>query len=476
MTRRNSMVLLVAVLFAAGLLLSLLTHGAGVIKNDPERNIWIPDQLTMPLELQVAYNDQDIFFRYRWPVQEPHLYLDMLRYTDGEWVRHGTSPVGPDSHGIYEDRVTMLVDDGSVPEFQRYGGYITAGDGMRFFTVGEADPEQVRAHHHLGQTLGQSDVRKHLPATRTDPGDWASVVDPGTLAAQREAGYFLDLWHWRAHRSNPLGWSDDQHVAEYRFGDSGRGPYFTNWDDEAGQPRLMFDPDQTGIHALSWDDVAANRADFDGIYYLAEEFAVEFDPDHDWQDGDVIPRRVLQEPEGSRGMIRVHGQGRWADGYWDVTLQRPKDTGYPLEDKIFRHGGVYDVAVAVHRDATGSRWHYVSLPVQVGLGRHADIRAARFEGADPDWRQVEAQELTLFYPGQVTWPRLTSEVHAGARYIAQGVPVKFRHTEPQLARYGVEIEFEEAILAQWRLTLLAGVVLIASFALAVMMLLGRRED
>jgi len=28
----------------------------------------------------------------------------------------------------------MMVDDGSVPEFQRYGGYITVGASMRDFT------------------------------------------------------------------------------------------------------------------------------------------------------------------------------------------------------------------------------------------------------------------------------------------------------------------------------------------------------
>jgi hypothetical protein len=412
MMRRIPVILLVAVLFAGGLLLSLVTHGSGVVRNDPERSIWVPDELTMPLQLQVAYNDRDIFFRYRWPAEEPHLYIDVFRYAGGEWVRHGASPVGPEPDGIYEDRVTMLVDDGSVPGFQRYGGYITIGTGMRFFTEGEASADEVSAHPYIGGQLGESDVRKYLPATRTDPSDWGSIVDDGTLADQRAAGYFLDLWHWRAHRSNPLGWSDDQYVAEFRRSDSGRGPYFTNWDGEVGQPRLMFDPEQTGMYALRWEDFAAKRADFDQIYYLAEDFAVEFDPAHDWQDGDVIPRRVLREPAGSRASSRVHGEGRWADGFWDVTLQRAKDTGNPLEDKIFHDGGVYDIGIAVHRDATGSRWHYVSLPLQIGLGRTAEVEAVQFAGPGPDWDQVQQHELTLFYPGQVNWPRLTSDVHA----------------------------------------------------------------
>jgi hypothetical protein len=468
---RRALLYLSLVVFLGALGVSWLTHGTGVVRNDPDRSIWIPDELTMPLELQVAYNDRDIFFRYRWPVEEPHLYIDVFRYTDGEWVRHGASPVGPAPFGIYEDRVTMLVDDGSVPEFQRYGGYITVGTGMRFFTEGEASADEVRAHPYIGGQLGESDVRKYLPATRTDPDDWGSIVDETTLANQRTAGYFLDLWHWRAHRSNPLDWSDDQYVAEFRRSDPGRGPYFTNWDGEAGQPQLMFDPDETGIYALRWEDVSANIADFDGIYYLAEDFAAPFDPEHDWQDGDVIPRRVLREPAGSRGAIRVHGQGRWADGLWDVTLQRALDTGDPLADKIFHDGGVYDIGIAVHRNATGSRWHYVSLPLQVGLGRAADVQAMRFDGSSPDWGQAESHEITLFYPGQVNWPHLSSARHAGAGAIRAGVPVKFRHSEIQLAHYGTEAEFTDAIRRQWLLTLLGGVLLIGGFGVAVNVLL-----
>jgi hypothetical protein len=88
-------------------------------------------------------------------------------------------------------------------------------------------------------------------------------IDEETLAQQLEAGYFLDLWHWRAHRSNPINASDDQYVAEYRHGDSGRSPYFTNWDGEQRQPRLMFDPDATGMRALDWNQVVGLVDDFD---------------------------------------------------------------------------------------------------------------------------------------------------------------------------------------------------------------------
>ena len=461
MIRRHTAVLAVTVLFLGVLLLSFITHSTGVVRNDPARNIWIPSELTMPLQVQVAYNDERIFFRYRWPAEQPHVLTSLLRYRDGKWQRDLSTPIGSDPDGIAEDRLAMMVDDGSVPEFQRYGGYITVGADMRDFTGSGADA----AHR-----------RKYLPATRKDPSDWYSLVDKATLDAQRRAGYFLDLWHWRAHLSNPLGRADDQNIAWFRLYDSGETLFFSNWDSDAGQPRWMFDPERGGIRALRWEDVVGGRVEAGRPYYLAEAGAVPFDPDHAWREGDVIPGQVLREPSGSRDEIRVQGKGQWADGYWDVTLARALDTGHPLEDKVLRDQGVYSVAFSVHRDARASRWHYVSLPLQVGLGRPADLVATRFSGQVPDWKGVEALEVTLFYPGQVSWPHLTSARHAGSKYIAKGVPVKYRHKESQLAQYGVEMEFDREIRRQWWLTLVAGVLLILSFVYSVSRLFRGRED
>lgn len=451
------------------------TQGTGVIRNDLSRNIYIPEELTMPLQIKAAYNGRDMFFRYRWPSKRPGIYHDMLKFEGGKWVRYGGSVPGPQPEGIYEDRVAMLLDDGSVPLFERYGGYITIGDRMRFFTD-QASAEEVKAHPYLGKQRKQKEVGKHLPETRSDVNDWASVVPEDDLSALRTAGYFLDLWHWRAHRSNPIDRSDDQFVAEARYGDSGKGPFFTNWDKGLGQPKLMFDPEKTGVRALAWDDLMARRLGFDDLYYLREEDAIPFDPSVAWAEGDTIPRRVLRQGEGSRSDIAVGGQARWKDGFWDVTLVRAMDTGNPLEDKVMIDKRIYTVAMAVHRNATGSRWHYVSLPVSLGLEREAELRAVRFDGAEPVWDQPWL-DVTLFYPGQVSWPRLVDEQrHHGAEHIAEGEPVKARHSERQLALYGVEMEFEDEIRSQWLLTLLAGLILIAAFGVAINLLTTRKES
>ena len=451
---RSPKSLLILALFGGALLFAWLTHGTGVVRDDPERNIAIPADLTVPLQVQAAYNNNTMFFRYRWPTQKPGIFHDVLRYQDGEWIREGRAVPGSQPDGLHEDRVAMMLDDGSVPAFGRYGGYITIGAGLAGLT--DEAPEEVT---------------KYLPQTRNRLGAWDDKADDDTLAAQREAGYFLDLWHWRGARSNPLGESDDQYVGAKRGGDNGSKTYGTNWNKDLNQPKAMF---STGHDTLKWEDVKTGKVTQDDTYSLTPEVTVAFDPNAGWQNGDVIPRRILTPGTGSRGDIGVVGEGRWSDGYWDVTLSRALDTGNPADDKILKDQGIYQVAFAIHRNATGERWHYVSLPETVGLGRPGAITATRFQGASPSWGE-DWTDVTLFYPGQVTWPKLNSKAHAGAEYIQQGVPVAYRHSPEQLANYGVEQEFNPEIRRQWLLTLLAGVVLIAAFGFALDTTLSNRK-
>jgi hypothetical protein len=367
----------------------------------------------------------------------------------------------------------MMLDDGSVPEFARYGGYMAIGSDIDTFTK-HASKAAVEAHPHLGKKLKGEAVTKSLPETRTDINDWASVQPEAKLKAQREAGYFLDLWHWRGHRSNPINMSDDQVIAEARLGDAGKSSAGSNWDDEKKQPKLMFNAATAGYKALKWDDVKGGKIAQDSTYFLREGEAVPFDPAAGWVNGDTLPRRTLRTPEGSMADIAVQGKGRWADGFWDVTLTRKLDTGHPLDDKILKDQGAYAVAFAIHRDATGGRWHYVSLPASLGLGRAGDIVAQRFAGAAPTWGD-KWSSIELFYPGQVSWPHLNSTKHAGAEFIKKGQPVTTHHSVDQLKHYGIEAEFADEISRQWLWTLLAGVGMIAAFGIALNQLLKSKQ-
>ena len=218
--------------------------------------------------------------------------------------------------------------------------------------------------------------------------------------------------------------------------------------------------------ATFWISVKTGKVPLEGVNALRDDGATAFDPAAGWKEGDAIPRRILRAPDGSRADIAVAGKALWSNGMWDVTLRRKMDTAKPTEDKIIRDGGVYQAAFAIHRQATGGRWHHVSLPISVGFGRSAELEAERFEGDTPPWKETPAT-LTLFYPGQVSWPHLNSSRHGGADSIRKGVPVKHRHSEEQLAHYGIEAEFADAIRTQWYLTIAAGLALIFAFGFAI---------
>ena len=462
MNTRTKYLAVSTALFSGLLVLGWATHGTGIVRDDPERNIVIPDELTSTLQVRAAYDGERIWFRYRWPTERPAIFNDVLVYQDGEWVARGGEALGPNPDYLTEDRVAMMIDDGSVPLFSRYGGYITIGDGLTTFT-GVPETEEERT--------------KYLPSTRTDPNDFDSVRPESELETLRAAGQFIDLWQWRSSRSNPIGLGDDGFVAEERGGDAGTGPYTTNFDSDTGQPLYMFNPDVAGNPALSLDAVLAGDVGFNDTYYLSAETALPFDPNLDWQNGDTIPRRFLRPTDGSRGDVTQPSAARWRNGFWDVTLVRDMDTGNPEDDKIFRDGGNYDLAFAVFRNSSTMRWHYVTLPVSLGLEQSAQLVAERVEpGTEPDWTQPWT-EITTFYPGQVTWGRLTdARQHPGADRIAARVPVAYRHSEEQLALYGVQVEFAKEIKLQWIWTLIASLSLIVGLGININLLMRRREE
>lgn len=442
-------------LFIIAFSLLWASNRQGLLLPATDRHISIPDELTVPLQLRATYNESMIHFQYRWPAERPHVIHDALRFENGEWVRYGETSAEPELYGLHEDRVAMMVDDGSVPEFGRYGGFITIGSRLDGFTDG-LTTEDVEAHPYFGKVRGQDAATKYLPATRTDPADWGAVQPEERLAQLRKAGYFIDLWHWRSNRGGPIGVADDQVVAESRDGDDGSSAWFTNWDSEKKQPKFMFDPAKAGYASLTWDDVLNGTFPLDSIHHLHVDTMLPFDPNYAWKEDDTLPRRALRNPLGSRADI--HATKKWDNGYWTVTMSRALDTGNPLDDKAFHVGGNYAIAVSMHRNATGRRWHYVSLPIALGLGRAAEMQAVPFTGVTPQWEH-NWHGVTLFYPGQVNWPLLTSKAHAGAERITLGVPVKSYHNPDQLAHYGVEIEYADEILAQWRLTLIVGLLL-----------------
>ncbi len=405
---------------------------------------WMPEELVIDLQVQTAFNDDEIYFRFQWEQPDPGgWYHDMLVFQDGQWRRFSQPDpwVAEGRSGFYEDRLSFKLDDGSVKGFTNFAGWLTQHVGVRTMP-GEASREEVEAHPWLGQTLGRTDVRKYLPQSREGhwwEGPWDKVLPPEELEQLKADGVFLDLVMWRAHRSNALEYGTDHWILDYRHVDEGTITYRAqSWDAAAG-PEYMFDPEVVRRGALDvnkiYDDPLHYRQDLfyrdreqwlgrEEPYFLQEDFTVPFDPEVAQWEGAAIPYRVLRTPEGSAGAWRA--RGIWKDGQWTVEMWRKLETGYS-DDKQLRPGGLYTWSPAVHH-GSGERWHWVGYPYRLGLGMSAEdagiqsrryVQVVHFEGAAPDWNAVPVKTIPLIYPGIIDWTWLTSESHLGHREVRE---------------------------------------------------------
>jgi hypothetical protein len=332
------------------------------------------------LGVQAAYDDENAYFRFQWQTHNPfpgsahpHWRFDGKAWKQIGWPRLHEKVWKDGQPAIYEDRLSMMVDDGSVPMFAEQGCWLTCHDSMRDMPeVAKAD--DVKAHPLLGKGLKKKDVRKYLPATRSDAdASWDKTLSADEIAALKASGGFVDLMQWRAHRSRPIGMADDGYVLEYRLTDAGKNIFSSNWDKEKNQPKYMFDSNKLGFKSRTMGQI---RDTSQPSSLIVEENAVAFDPDAGWKEGDMIPEYYV-----SRSMAKGSAAdnsdvtGAWDKGTWTVVWTRKLDTGNPQDDKILKPGEAYTFGFAVHDDNITTRGHHVSFPLTVGFGAKADIEA-----------------------------------------------------------------------------------------------------
>jgi Ethylbenzene dehydrogenase len=332
------------------------------------------------LNLQIAYDNENAYFRAQWKTRNayPGEAHPFVRYDGKEWKPYGFPKLDAvvqkgEQPGIYEDRFSIMIDDGGVPAFANQGCWLTCHNGARdnpkFATRAEVEANP------LYQTLKQIDVRKYLPSTRTDAdASWDKGKSPDEIAKIKAAGGFLDLMQWRAHRSNPVGMADDGYVLEYRLSDAGGNPFGSNVDPKTHQPRFMYDEKKVGKKALNTDDIRKAPTAL-----IRDQNAVPFDPNAGWKVGDLIPEYVLNK-EGAKGSgaDNKNVTGAWKDGMWTVVWVRPLKLTNP-DDKALNEGKVYNFAFAVHDDNITTRGHHVSFPITVGFGVKAAIEATKIK-------------------------------------------------------------------------------------------------
>lgn len=326
-------------------------------------------QGAMELQVQAAYDAGSAYLRFQWRTQRDAAGIEYpyYRFDGKEWkiqgfprldkvVQEGKQP------GIYEDRLSLMVDDGKVPGFANQGCWLTCHTGMR-------DMPGLASRDDAQKFIKKADVRKYLPSSRTDGADWKTIKPAEELAAVKAAGGFLDLIQWRAHRSNPVGMADDGYVLDYRSFDAGKNPFASNMDGKTKLPKYMYDAAKAGAKSVATAQVPGK-----GNFLVLGENAVPFDPGAGWKEGDMLPRYYLQKAEGSGADNKASGS--WKDGLWTVVIVRPMGLANG-DDKSFKDGGVYHVGFAVHDDNITTRGHHVSFTKTLGFGVKADIQAIK---------------------------------------------------------------------------------------------------
>ncbi len=166
----------------------------------------------------------------------------------------------------------------------------------------------------------------------------------GESMATTKPGEKADLWHWKAQRSNPAGYADDQYVqhkiklvghektgrkSDKRSG----GSYKKNFDKEKKQPKF--------IGAGMGGPVRLKK---DAKAYTGGA-----------KEGTIAPREVLARPIGSRGDIDA--KGVLAGGKWTLELRRKLDTGH-ADDVVFVPGQKHAFGVSVYDNGDGPEHSY----------------------------------------------------------------------------------------------------------------------
>jgi hypothetical protein len=331
------------------------------------------------LRAQAGHDDQYVYFRFQWKTQlnrEGRMH-DMMRFDGKKWKFYGSHRANAkvrkgDETPLYEDRLAIMIDDGSVPMFAQQGCWLTCHTGMRD-APDEASKDQVKSHALLGKSLQESDVRKYLPASRSDDNaSWSKTKSIDEIAKLKAEGKFLDLMQWRAARSNPVAMADDGYVLEYRLFDEGKKMFSWNVDKTTMTPKFMFDKTKTGYIALKEEDFT-NPAKVTSV--IQEVNAKAYDAKAGFKVGDILPGRLLTTATSGSAGDNNYAKGSWKNGAYTVVFRRKLDTDHPDDDKLLKKGGVYTIGLAVHDDNVTTRFHHVSFPLTLGIGVKADIEA-----------------------------------------------------------------------------------------------------
>ncbi len=272
--------------------------------------------------LRAVYTDREIYLLAKWPDKTPNVEHKPYTYDGTQW----TKPEGP-----LEDRLAIPWNI-STRNFDKPGCAILCHAGSAY------PAKQPRMH-----TNGPDE--------------------------------FTDEWHWKAARSNPMGYIDDKYVDGTVKPD----------DDEAGRAAdggtrvYTGNRFKGGAPSFVWKNasptVPPTAAPAQARLFLLDADKAPYGPTNPltgkpWAKGDTVPVAILQKPAGSNADIRAVGV--WKDGFWTLELARALDTrenavkGEKNVDVIFEPGKTYHFGLSVFDNSEASN-HSFSGPLALSF-------------------------------------------------------------------------------------------------------------
>jgi Ni,Fe-hydrogenase I cytochrome b subunit len=240
---------------------------------------------------RALYNRDELFVQAIWADDTETYDIWPWKKTDGGWEYLYTSM---DECRYYEDKLAIYFPIQQCGDFERFG---------------------CAASCHLNGDFGYG---------------------------YKGSKYLLDVWHWKAARTDPVGQADDQYCAEavlcepgagHHHDPSGGGGYSQNGSSETTHPQFL--PDTPG--AVYHGSFPRSRA----VKYTEEAGAAI-------PSGTLVPSIMTETSLGDRGDVRC--QSRYEGGHWTLYLRRKLCTGSPY-DVQFAPGGRYAFSCAAFDNA-----------------------------------------------------------------------------------------------------------------------------
>lgn len=253
------------------------------------------------LKAKSVYTKDEIFFSFEWPDKDKSMKKNAWKFTGGKWAKQKAN----------EDRLGVIWEINRIDKFANKGCAVLCHNESK------------------------------------DNKEWYFSVN-----SKKEKA---DLWHWKAVRSNPVGYLEDGYVIanpskepeKGRKRDAGSGTKAkNNRTKDKSKPAYMQDP--------------AKKPSIEGSLLVAEAVKIE---DHSkFKEGDEIPGYMLT-PAWKDSFGDIKTTGVWENGKWTVFMSRKLDTQYE-DDVQYNTRKKYPFGIAVF-DNSGAEHSYNSEPLKL---------------------------------------------------------------------------------------------------------------